>query len=668
MNYNKISGTSINSQTAFIFKEFANNQMFLGMSRSDSTWGTCALVNISLPSDTNIINVLGDIDLFYDKKTVGYTESKSIVQFYKASGVGTFVNIKNSDLIDREIYLDYINSNWAVLRNLPPDYNRYLNVANNDTFYIVPKQEGYPDTLPENVVKLKINVRSMFNFSDINEPVKLMVSIPSSGSLPRIDNVVIDSLMRTTNILGETFVQGLNDSNLLVTEEELINYFNDDMNIATGAYFYLMNNRNMKVSENMFIIKQFDANGKETIFNYDTSVNGDTIGSMKISSDNQKFGNNFKVFNEGKITGNKYLLFKSLYSRIDISTKTFYTKVCYNIPETDLGIYHESLPFLFPSINSENNVSDANPPGLSLSYIRNRTLSNSIFEINQYIRINKESNSDLLDDPSGVYTKVSYVKELRSTNEKLKYFNFGFNIVPNTGGAKRLESLTLTSTEPVIRYGSVAPKPNGLPYYEFDTTVYLWSNDFIVGDAIIISRDVNDSNSSIITTTIEQVNYEHNYIVLTSIIGKDENNNILIPSDSNSIYSDTSQIQLQTESNIINVIEYFVCDNLEDALVYGMENVMVEIHIPKDDGQSMYQGFYRQLFISHRPFYYDITNSEIKNCADEVILETFSETIDKSLYIPADHNWNCGTILFLANKPPTYRKIINNKEVYKLVI
>lgn len=665
MNYNKISGTSINSQTAFIFKEFENEQMFLGMSRSDNTWGTCALVNITfpdivLPADipATVNNCIGSAGLFYDKKTTGYTEEKSIVQFYKAYSSTEFRSIKNSDLIDRDIYLDYLNSNWAVLRNLPPDYNRYLNVSNNDTFYIVPKQNGYPDTLPADVLKLKINVRSMFNFSDINEPVSLIVSSPAYGAIPRTEKKIIHSLMRTTNILGESFVQGLNDSNLLVTEEELLGYANEDMDIVTGAYFYLSNSRNMKVSQNMFILKEFNAQGKETVFNYDTSVNGDTIGSMKISSDSVKYGNNFKIFNNEKVTGNKYLLFKSNFSEQDLSVKTFYTKVCYNIPETDLAVYHESLPFLFPSINSENNVSDANPPGLSLSYIRNRTLSSSIFEINQYIRIKK---AQLDDQPSSIYSKVSYVKELRSTNEENRYAQLGFNGI-DQGGLKRIESMIMTSTEPIVRYGNVAPKPNGLPYYKDDTTVYLWSNDFVVGDQIVIIRDITNSDSPTFSTAVLEVNYEFNYIILADVIG-DEEELVLLPSKASSIYSESAQIKLQAESNVINIIKYAVCDKLDDALVYGMENVMVELHIPKDSNSTLYQGFYRQLFVSHRPFYYDTISSSVQNCGDANI-----DNFNSNLYIEEEHNWNCGTIIFLANKTPTYRKIIANKEVYKLIV
>jgi hypothetical protein len=444
------------------------------------------------------------------------------------------------------------------------------------------------------------------------ENVKLVLSSPNNSThTSRYDTIKINNLTKRISTLGEMIVDGLSNLSfgLSTTDEttfekevnsEYSLYINPSNNTA-GYYFYLTDANNKQISPNLFL-----QGTNKTIFNVDSN-------------------------------GNRYISFK-----YKISNGESYLKVVYKSASNTLAIFNESIENILPTFS--NATSDNNPPSLRSDYLNNIFVDNSFFDVKNLIKIKKNYTSN----DGNIISDFSFVKELKSTDEKNEYLNtYGFNTTD-----KSIQTVNIYSTGSVARSGNIRSKPNGTPYLSSDKRLYVWSNNFVIGDRIQFKSQPNSSilfplNSYLTITSVDIIN---GYIGFDLPIGVSG----IIPSELDS--DSNPQITLTTNTNVISSSYYAVCNNLEDALKYGMTSVMVDIQI--GNGINIYDGIYRQLVICHDPKYMNANTETI--CTDNLYTE--------NLFNDVTHSWNLGTVVYVSNKQPLYRKYITNKETLKLII
>lgn len=329
----------------------------------------------------------------------------------------------------------------------------------------------------------------------------------------------------------------------------------------------------------------------------------------------------------------KYLLFKGTNS-----SQPFYIKLSYNDSIIDFEIYNENTPFPYPLVDFGNNVSDTNPPALTKDYITLSSLEQSIFEVESYIKIKKNATVD------GYTSQISYVKEIKEEEQS----NWITNNLFNTS-TKRIESIIVNTTEESYKFTNSRPKPDGKLYTTSDRIVYLWSNVFLKNDQISIDSNVY---------TIIYVNNDNSSITLDKNLIT-----VIVAKDNEAIYENASQIKTIIATNVNNIAYYAVCDNFDDGMKYGMDSIMITMNIPKS-APALYDGLYRQLFVSINPYVFE---SNVKtNCTDNF----YSNHDVETLYDTTTHKYDVGTIVYLSNKNPVYRKYIkdNTNEYFKIVI
>lgn len=654
--YNQITGSVLNSYKRQLFREFDKENCYLAFARKDETWGGCALVNISIPQTENINSILASKNVNEEWETAGRFVDKSVsiynsdpslsyVKIYKTessvddfdTNLSMYYAINNPAIAEITLELLYINSNWCVIKGLPTNFSEYINNKDGSKYYIVTGQPS--NTYPEHPISgskiVKINTRDLYNNFSLNENVKLILSSPPDNEhVTRWDTTKLMGIVKSTSNLGETYVSGLVNSAFFNitpefdTEDKIVNYINRDLgylsytNISmndAGYYFYLVNSNNVKVSDNLYLQPNLVLN---SVFNYDESAS-------------------------------KYMVFKSKKSNSGADTDNT-LKITSDVPISGLAIYHESLPFTL--VSTSTSVSDANPPALDISYLKQQTFDNSIFDIGGYVNIKKDFNnlngSDLV-----LSSKVSYCKELRTTTEKNKFLALGF-----TTETKKIESVSLNSSSVIYRTGNIRPKPNGLPYLPTDKRLYVWTNNFIINDRVKFRISPDPEEPVYIPTdgsylTITSIDYDEGYIGFSTEIGSSE--------VESSVDDTNSSPQIISEgTNILAFAEYAICDNINDALTYGMDSVMIDLQIPASlPNSTLYDDMYRQVAICHKPQYTD-SQGLLVDCSDIFV----KNGTGVSLFNEASHEWTPGTILYLSNKHPIHRKYISNREVFKLII
>lgn len=632
MDFNKISGSTIDTSTSILFREFEDEKFYLAFMRQQETWGNCILINILL-NDTTITNVISSTSgdgKFVDLKTTNLVDNK--IYLYRTElSVSDFSSTKEDyklidELQDYTLTLQYINSNWAMIKGLPIDYANYINKSTGKFYLIKNIQPAYlsnPDSL---LAIAKINLKSEFDTSIHRESVVLK-SIKDS-----VETLAIYDLDFITNSLGEVYIENLIDTTLLISETTLLNdYARLKTEVITNStpYFIIRKtlNQSLTIFEKLYLMK-----------NIDETTNTETIWYTNLDE--------------------QYLLFKVVSS---VYSQNIYLKITKGKSSVDLAIYHESLPYIYNTIESGNVISDANPPGLDSTYLKNQEIHESLFDIVGYVKIKK---NQLTDTYNTVYSKVSFARELPTSSEKLIYTNYGFT--ENLSDSKHIETINLTSTTKVRHFGNVNlyPKTSTGTYPAGISRLYLYTNNFVIGDIIVI----NYFNSSGAKVYDQTTNIDGDKLQVTGVSYQEDNYYIefngvtsypitYIPPDEADSYVFANIVS--DETNVIASTEYAVCTSYLEATKYNMNKVMIEMKIPGAIiDTNLYSDIYRQLAIVHSPKFTNINT-----------IETCTQDFHKDgLYDYTNHKYNAGTVVFLANKSPIYRQYLNGKELFKLII
>jgi len=627
-NYNQISGSHINSNTKLLFKEFEKENFYLAFLRSEEAWGSCALINISLPPNVDsITDILAsgiETDgLFVDKNCSGYDISQSFtkIRIYKTisttsdfnSNMNNYSSIE--ELEDVNLTLIHMNNSWCSIKGLPYNHSEFLNNENGNKYYIfVDQNDTYPlHPIISNMVKIKEIPEDYISYT---ENVKLVLSSPpDSNHSSRFDTLKVLNLVKYTSLLGEVVIKGLSDNgfgtvgldetiNTTKINNEYLEYVNIS-NSSSGFYFYLADSNNLQISPNLYL-KHINNN----IFNVDSK-------------------------------GIRYIIFTFK----DFVAQEATLKITYESPNNTLAIFNEK-------IHDFSSVSDAVPPSLSNSYLRHGNIEASLFDIKNLIRLQKEYPST----DGSLYTNFSFVREIRSSEEKRKYIeDYGF-----TTTSKKIHTIDILNSSGIIRYGNIRPKPNGAPYLSTDKRLYLWSVDFIVGDKIRFRKQTTSNTYYPLSSyfTITSIDYNNMYIGVDKPLGTID----IIPSTTDTRIN--PQVMLHEPSTTNISIEFALCSSYEDALKFDMTSIMVDVQLGKSSELfDIYDGIYRQIAICHEPKYLNIDN-EVITCTDI----SYVEDIEHRLFNPITHQWDLGTVVYLSNKQPLYRKFITSVESFTLII
>lgn len=634
MRYNTLIGNSLDNNKALIFNQLENEQCYISFGRETESWGNCALVNISLNDNVDIKDVISigsHANKFVDRDVISFQESDIYVHIYKTSSSFPDFSTNNlhytrvEQLTSVDLKLCHINSNWAVIKGLPYNFNEFLNSNNGEKFYIVRNTINFYSLNPNNLQAIaKINSKQEFEY----ENIETLCNIKLINSNTETD--AIYHLTSKKNILGEISIDGLLEENFNIPQANLIESFsiynNSPITIST-PYFVLYNStlKYKTILEKMYLIKY-----KE-----------EEIDKIWFTTDIEQ-----------------YLLFKV----VDNNNNMYYTKLSKNQNDISLAIYNETLPFMNIT---DKLISDSNPPNFDCSYLRTQSIHNSLFDIKGLVKI-KKYNEDY-NNQNVLYSKVSFVKEISTTVERTFYINKGFSELNST---KSLEQIQITTDDFVVHYGNINRNPKSLSgnYSTAVSRIYLYNNHkFVLGDAIQIRYwnedhtvynplQTQSKNSSDENLIVVGVSYEldNSYIDINGVTTLPINFNGSSPDEA------TSEVDAAIISNSTNIVQnkfYAVCSKLEDAYKYNMDSVMIDLKIPNNDTQ-IYNGLYRQISICCNPKHR--INNKMQLCTDD-----FYTT---NLYDTTNHKYDLGTLLFLSNKTPIYRKFINEKEVFRIII
>ena len=643
MIYKKISGATTDTLNSLLFKEFDKEKFYMAFLRNSDTWGHWALVKISLN------NTLGNIvattpnteNKFTTRSVVGYDDNHLKVGIYKTSSAIT--NFGSDDLtvfqqipelIDYELSILYLNTQWAVIKGLPSDYHKFINTANNEKFYIIRNNSLLYTEYPDNKIAIA-KIETKIDLSDYIYSESVVLSAVKDD----VETLVMNRLTKSVNLLGEVSVEGADEDVYVEGYDEhnlLENYSVDGNTVINDTsnwpYFTL---RNGIDKQNLIYDKMYLIRGKD-------EYNNDTI---------------WHVSNK-----DKYMLFKASNS----FGVEFFVRISISNADNGIGIYHESLPFDYDLIDSPNTISDVTPASLDITYLKDQSISSSLFELLHLVRIKKSQLVDPLD--TDIYSKVTFVKELSTLTEKNKYLAYGF-VENNSDVDKRIENIDIT-VDPdldgyVYHYGNIRRNPNTISgnYPAKCLRLYLYNNPFIVGDSINIryfdeTHSVYDNNKTQKYVTVTGVsNQEDNYYIDLSApttfeikFNSDSPDEEATNKEDASIYSE--------QTTVLSRVIYAVCDSYENAVKYNMNSVKIEMYIPKQDiTNSMYTGLYRQIAICHEPYFFPAGVKTL--CTSDV---------HSADLLNSTHCNDLGSVVFISNKTPIYRQFLASKELFVIII
>lgn len=374
IDYNLLSGATINSELRLLYNILSSGDSYLGFSRNFETWGQGCLVkykaatNQSWPS-----GIIGDATnaQIYDENhrllnlSNNWKNVVSIAKYDKSIGIADVPpNASSPGIIEwvpsiNQIEVIFINQDWMLLRGVDPVYPFSVFGLDGTTEY---SYFIFNSDLNENNI-LQIEKVDEFQFPGLSTKVQMRYA-PVDSSTPWEASLAdpvpgASDLERRLNILGEYIVTGIG--------QEFVTWMETDIG-AKNATFFL------------------------------TDVNG----SLLLD----RFTYEETYTTESEIA----YIFAYYIQEVSQSGATILRKVRFKVTTQNninsrMAVFHESLPVA----NSIAPVADNNPPGLQISYIRHPAIHTSIFDVVGLEKINAG--------------EVWYAKEIaQDTTAELQYF------------------------------------------------------------------------------------------------------------------------------------------------------------------------------------------------------------------------------------------------------
>lgn len=327
MEYNFLSGSTVNYDINLFFDIMSSENCYLGFAKNEHTWGINTLIKINFSPFINfsseVIAKDGNIitDKYFDNnssKVFSDTIEEGYKRIFIAKLPKVFINTSEENNVNNYIFIPeneigqlysvFINNEWIEINGLNPLYK--FKDLDTYQYYVF----NYNKSL---YTKAKIEETKNKNYNAISIPVKIGYSLNNEYVPSEILNG-IGNLNRTISNNGEIVITGMDPIYSLSADKKL------------GNFFILDSNNNI-IQDRMKFVESFDDSiYRIMVFEYPT-INGNTI-RIKITSGD------------------------GVYQR--------------------LSIYQESLPFY-----SAHPIADNNPPSLSISYLTEPNVSKSIFEV-----------------------------------------------------------------------------------------------------------------------------------------------------------------------------------------------------------------------------------------------------------------------------------------------
>jgi len=352
IEFNLLSGASIDNQLRLIYELLRSGESYLGFSRSHETWGQGTLCRYKRVSgqtwpndvigDTVGAEIYDDLHRLMNISTAG-TTAVQVARFAYLETDATHYPTANDD---RLTYLGevgqngivagvdnveciFINDKWITLRGINPTYEFQLyDNSNNNTLY-----KYYIMNFEKNIGNLlEIEIISEFEYPGLSTRVQLKYAEIGATDATAADIVPgCSDLERRINLNGEYFVTGIGQTFTTWMETN---------ETAKNSTFFLVDSDGALLVDEILYEETYISNTENAyIFSYliSDSESGGSTTTRKVR---------FKLSTLSNIN-NKFSIFK------------------------------ESLP-----VKSHiSPVADNNPPGLPISYVRSQDLHESVFDV-----------------------------------------------------------------------------------------------------------------------------------------------------------------------------------------------------------------------------------------------------------------------------------------------
>jgi hypothetical protein len=578
-NFNYLSGSSVDNNTEMLFELFASDKCYLGFSHGmpDLQWGLNALVNISASGVSAIQapNSSSDNDAYYySLRTTGMNDAnKFLRKVYIASVTnGTWTFLPEPSV--GTLYLSFINSDWAMVSGFKKDYFNFMTPVSGTEYFLMPS-----NTTAVTASAIPIINKQFRNLPYYTTNCTLMYETSPGGGYA----VAASGLQKTVNILGETYVTGMHDN---------VGFFSDAFTVANA------NKAAIKATKFQLI---------------DTSSNPLLIEMAYVD---EAPGNLSQIYTEGQFVGgtSKYVTLRYKFTNAAASAVTQldyqYLKFMVGPNGADeLAVWNEAFPF-----DSVIPVADAYPPALDISYLKNPSLSTSIFDVRGLTKISPASGD------------VFYMKQLMSQSE---------------ADAAALTPLTVEDIQldgPMTEHiGYTATAVSGgatvIPMNNFHT--------FVVGDTINIPNAPTSGDTSIITA--------YSVCACSYVIGAASItlNQILVFGPNEYLPVNFPLVSLAT--TVVAKISIAKTSNKAIGLKYGCTNVLINKSVPNVGPLSPTENIYRQLFVCYNP------QSSGGGLITDSVVNGDNRTLG-AIYQTGTMTENIGMLLFLSNTVAFYRK------------
>lgn len=371
--FNLLSGATVDSRQALLFELMRSGLCYAGFARNLETWGQLCLIKYKPVSGqtwpTDIVGGQAGTGGFMDQYHVRLEGTDSnlntcFVGSYEVQPGDTLPPDPNN--LDYEVNphapaeqnpeVIFINSEWIMLKYINPERIWPLTASNGNEikYYIVDQNKDAANML-------EIEKVDEYRYPGLDVPVRLKYTAANTLNPNEADFVPISTpLMRRLNIQGEYIITGATD--------EFITWFRDS-NASTFNYF-LTDGSIQPIGNGT------DATGGSLL------LNGIRFEEMIETAEETALIFSYTVTASDEL-GNEY----QIRPRFKITTLG-------NI-NNRLALFHESLP-VWQHVSP---VSDGNPPGLPVGYLRHPVFNKSIFDIKGIRKIE--------------YDDVWFVKEIR---------------------------------------------------------------------------------------------------------------------------------------------------------------------------------------------------------------------------------------------------------------
>ncbi len=352
IEFNLLSGASIDNQLRLIYELLRGGESYLGFSRSHETWGQGTLCRYKMASGQVFPNdVVGETvgaEIFDDLHRLMNisTSGTTAVQVARFDYLETDATDYPTSNTDRLTYLTevgengivagmnnvecvFINNKWITLRGINPTYEFTLYDNSNSNIlhkYYIMNFDKNIDNL------LEIEIIKEFEYPGLSTRVQLKYAEIGATDATAADIVPgCSDLERRINLNGEYFVTGIGGT--------FINWMESN-ETAKNSTFFLVDSDGALLVDEILYEETFISNTENAyIFSYliNDSEEGGQPTTRKVR---------FKLSTLSNIN-NKFSVFK------------------------------ESLPVQ----THISPVADNNPPGLPISYVRSQDIHESVFDV-----------------------------------------------------------------------------------------------------------------------------------------------------------------------------------------------------------------------------------------------------------------------------------------------